>query len=349
MSEATFSWPDVLTTLVQGHDLATGAAEWAMGQILAGQATPVQIAGFAVALRAKGETVAEISGLATAMLNKAEPIHIDVPCVDVVGTGGDRANTVNVSTMSALVAAAGGARVAKHGNRAASSLCGTADVLEELGVVLDVDPARQGEVLAESGIVFLFAARYHPSYRHAAGPRRELGIQTTFNFLGPLTNPARPVGQAIGVADRRMAEVMAGVLAARGNRGLVFHGDDGLDELTTTTTSDVWVIADGQVRHEVLDPRDLGIPRAEVGDLTGGTPDVNAAVLRAVLGGEQGPVHDIVALNAAATLLAYDGPTAAPLHQQLGAALERTREVLASGAGLATLERWIAVTQRVSA
>lgn len=348
MTEATLSWPDVLAALVQRKDLATDAAEWAMGQILAGHATPVQIAGFAVALRAKGETVDEISGLASAMLAKAEHVHIGVPCVDVVGTGGDRANTVNVSTMSALVAAAGGAHVAKHGNRAASSLCGTADVLEELGVVLDIEPARQAEVMDAAGIVFLFAARYHPSYRHAAGPRRELGIPTTFNFLGPLTNPAQPVGQAIGVADRRMAEVMAGVLAARGNQGLVFHGDDGLDELTTTTTSDVWVIADGRVRHEVLDPRELGIPRAEVSDLAGGTPDVNAAVLRSVLGGEVGPVHDIVALNAAATLLAFRGPSSAPLLEQLGAELGRARELLASGAALETLDRWVKVTQELS-
>ncbi|MGJ3507378.1 anthranilate phosphoribosyltransferase [Enemella sp. A6] len=347
MTEATFTWPAVLTSLVNRQDLSSEQVEWAMGQILTGQASPIQIAGFAVALRAKGETVAEISGLATAMLDHAELVHVTGRTVDVVGSGGDRANTVNISTMSALVAASGGARVAKHGNRAASSMCGTADVLEELGVKLDLEPQQQQQVMDEAGIVFLFASRYHPSLRHAAGPRRELGISTTFNFLGPLSNPARPQGQAIGVADRRMAELMAGVLADRGTRGLVFHGDDGLDELTTTTTSDVWVVADGAVRHEVLDPLELGIERARVEDLIGGPPPVNAEIARAVLAGAPGPVHDIVALNAAATLLADRGPSDAPLREQLAVELDRARELLADGGALQVLERWVAVSNRV--
>ncbi|NLT30315.1 MAG: anthranilate phosphoribosyltransferase [Propionibacterium sp.] len=344
MTSATYTWPDVLTALVNGRDLSADEVGWAMGQILAGQASPIQIAGFAVALRAKGETVAEISGLANAMLDRAEPVQVSGRTVDVVGSGGDRANTVNISTMSALVASAGGARVVKHGNRAASSMCGTADVLEELGVNLELEPDRQQQVMDEAGIVFLFASRYHPSLRHAAGPRRDLGISTTFNFLGPLSNPARPHGQAIGVADRRMAELMAGVLADRGNQGLVFHGEDGLDELTTTTTSDVWVIADGTVRHETLDPLDLGIERARVEDLVGGPPPVNAEIARSVLGGTTGRVHDIVALNAAATMLADQGPTDAPVGDQLAAQLTRARELLAAGAALEVLDRWIRVT-----
>ena len=231
------TWGEVLTTLVRRQDLAMSDVAWAMDQILAGEATPVQIAGFVVALRSKGETVDELMALAESMLDHATPISLDRDAVDIVGSGGDRAHTVNVSTMAAIVAAAAGAKVVKHGNRAASSSCGTADVLEALGVRLNVPPAAQAAILARTGIVFLFAPLYHQSLRHAATTRSELGIATVFNFLGPLANPARPVGQAVGVADERMAGLMAGVLAGRGSRGMVFHGRDGLDELTTTTFS----------------------------------------------------------------------------------------------------------------
>ncbi|MFP5283021.1 MAG: anthranilate phosphoribosyltransferase, partial [Actinomycetes bacterium] len=257
----TLAWPTVLSGLVQGLDQTRESAGWAMKQILSGEATPAQLAAFVVALRAKGETVEEISALADVMLEFATPIEIAGRCVDVVGSGGDRSNTVNVSTMAAVVAAAAGARVVKHGNRAASSACGAADVLEALGVVLDLPPAAQQEVVEEVGIGFLFAPHYHPALRHAAVPRRELGIPTTFNFLGPLANPAQPPAQAVGVADARMAPLMAGVLASRGNQGLVVHGADGLDELTTTTTSSVWTYANGQVVATELDPADLGLRR----------------------------------------------------------------------------------------
>lgn len=342
----TWAWPDVLTGLVGGRDLDYEAATWAMNDILAGNATPVQIAAFMVALRTKGETVEEISALSGAMLANARPIALPTNAVDIVGTGGDRARTVNVSTMAAMVAAAAGAKVVKHGNRAASSACGTADVLEELGVVLDLPPERQREVFDATGIVFLFASYYHPSLRHAALPRRELGISTTFNFLGPLANPARPLAQAVGVADARMAALMAGVLAGRGNRGLVFHGGDGLDELTTTTTSDVWVIADGRSVRTSLDPADLGLPPAVKEDLVGGDAAHNAQVVRDTFAGKPGPVRDIVLLNAAAALLAFDGPDPdRRLAEQLADAVARAGQAVDSGAASSLLDRWGDVTR----
>lgn len=338
------TWSDVLGPLVAGQDLSHGATAWAMERLLSGEATPAQQAAFVVALRCKGETVEELSGLADTMLDFATPIEVPGPAVDVVGSGGDRANTVNVSTMAAIVAAAAGARVVKHGNRAASSACGAADVLEALGVVLDLPPERQAGVVTEVGIGFLFAPLYHPALRHAVW-RRELGIPTTFNFLGPLANPAQPVAQAVGVADVRMATLMAGVFAARGQRGLVVHGGDGLDELTTTTTSTVWVYADGTVRQRELDPAHLGIPRAAVSDLVGGDAATNAGVVRDLLDGRTGPVRDIVTLNAAAALVAYDGPVADDLEDQLAGALTRARDAIDSGAGKAKLEAWVASTR----
>ncbi len=342
-----YTWPDLLTGLIRRRDLDADAARWVMNEILQGNASPVQVAGFAVALRSKGETVDEIAGLSDAMLANAMPISLSRDSVDIVGSGGDRANTVNVSTMAAIVAAAAGARVVKHGNRAASSACGTADVLEALGVVLDLPPERQQSILDETGIVFLFAAMYHPSLRHAATARRELGVQTTFNFLGPLSNPARPSAQAIGVADPRMAPLMAGVLARRGNRGLVFHGGDGLDEITTTTTSQVWMMGEGSVVETTLDPAQLGLAPAKPADLVGGAPPLNARVVRGLLAGEPGPVRDIVLLNAAATLLAFDGVALdADLASQLAQRLERAAAAVDSGAAQATLERWVAATRQ---
>jgi len=247
--------------------------------------------------------------------------------------------------MAAIVAAGAGATVVKHGNRAASSACGSADVIEALGVKLAVEPSAQPAVLDECGIVFLFAPTYHPSLRHAAVPRRELGIATVFNFLGPLANPARPDAMAVGVADVRMAELVAGVYAARGNRGLVFHGTDGLDELTTTSPSRVWLISDGRVVETVLDPADLGIAAAQHADLVGGVADHNAQVVRDLLDGASGPVRDIVLLNAAAALLAFDGPDLdtdpAP---QLAGGLERAAAAVDSGAAKDVLARWVTAT-----
>lgn len=339
------TWPDLLTVLVRGEHLCPDQTHWAMSEILSGNASPVHIAAFAVALRAKGETVDEIAGLAEAMTEAAVPVQITRDAVDIVGSGGDRANTVNVSTMAALTAAGAGAKVVKHGNRAASSMCGTADCLEALGVRLEVEPARQQQVLDAAGMCFLFAPMYHQSLRHAGPVRRELGIQTTFNLLGPLTNPARPDAAAVGVADGRAAGLMAGVLARAGRRGLVFHGEDGLDELTTTTTSRVWLLADGQVRETVIDPRDLGLQPASRDDLVGGPPAHNAQVARELLAGKPGPVRDIVLFNAAAALLAHRGPDVqGDAAEQVAACLHDAAEAIDSGAAAAALERFVTAT-----
>ncbi len=347
MSPTQLRWADVLADLVAGHDAGSAVTSWAMGEILSGAATSVQIAAFVVALRAKGETAAELAGLSEAMLDFATPIEISGPAVDVVGSGGDRSNTVNISTMAAIVAAAAGARVVKHGNRAASSACGAADVLEALGVALGLPPEAQQGVVDAAGIGFLFAPHYHPALRHAAAARGELGIPTTFNFLGPLANPAQPVAQAVGVADPRMAALMAQVFAARGNQGLVVHGGDGLDELTTTTSSKVWVYADGQVTPTRIDPLEFGIPRAKLADLVGGDATHNAEVARAVLAGRPGPVRDVVVLNAAAALVAHAKPSVPDLDAQFSEQLTRARDAIDTGAAATTLDDWVAATRSV--
>jgi anthranilate phosphoribosyltransferase len=335
------SWPDVLGALVAGTDLTPAQATWAMGEILRGEATEAQIAGFAVALRAKGETTDEVSGLVDAMYAVANPIDVPGRLLDVVGTGGDRSQSVNISTMAAIVAAGAGARVVKHGNRSASSQSGSADVLEKLGIRLDLPPQRVAEVAVEAGITFCFAAAFHPAMRHAAVPRRELGIGTTFNILGPLSNPARPAAQAIGCADPRLAPVMAGVYARRGVDAWVFRGDDGLDELTTTTTSQVWVAREGAITTASVDPAELGMARATADDLRGGDAAHNAEVVRRVLAGEQGPVRDAVLLNAGAALAVYDAP-GADVQEALAAGVARAASAVDSGDAQATLDRWVA-------
>ena len=341
------NWPELLSSLVRREDQTAAATAWAMEQILSGNATPAQMAAFVIGLRSKGETVAELTGLADIMIEFATPIEIGGPAVDVVGSGGDRSNTVNISTMAAVVAAAAGAKVVKHGNRAASSACGAADVLEALGVVLDLTPEAQQQVVDKVGIGFLFAAHYHPALRHAGPMRRELGIPTTFNFLGPLANPAQPISQAVGVADPRMAELMAGVFASRGNYGLVVHGSDGLDELTTTTSSTVWVYADGEAERMELDPLELGVPRASLADLVGGDPATNAEVVREVVAGRPGPIRDVVVLNAAAALVAYGKPAASRLESDFAAELTRARQAIDSGAAQAKLGEWIEASHAV--
>lgn len=336
-----YTWPEVLTALVAGNDLDAEQATWAMGEILAGAATPVQIAGFAVALRSKGETVDEMQGLVDAMYRHAAPLEIDGRTLDVVGTGGDRSFSVNISTMAAIVAAGAGVTVVKHGNRSASSKAGSADVLEHLGIRLDLPTDRVAEVARTAGITFCFAAAFHPALRHAAVARSELGIGTTFNFLGPIANPARPAAQAIGCADVRMAPVMAGVFARRGVDAWVFRGDDGLDELTTTTTSRIWTVRDGSVSEQTLDPSRLGIPTGTAEDLRGQDAAYNADVVRRLLAGETGPVRDAVVLNAGAALAVHadeDGT----LEDRLADGLVRASAALDSGAAQATLDRWVA-------
>lgn len=338
------SWPEVIGPLLAGTDLSAESTAWAMDRIMRGEATDAQIAGFAVALRAKGETVEEVSGLVRAMYAHANTIEVPGPSVDIVGTGGDQARTVNISTMSAIVVAGTGATVVKHGNRAASSASGSSDVLEKLGVNLELSPERVAEVATEAGISFCFAVKFHPALRHVAGARRELGIPTTFNFLGPLTNPARVGAQATGVADARMAPILAGVLAERGTSALVFRGDDGLDELTTTSTSTVWVVAGGEVRCESFDPRSVGLPLVPIEALRGADAAYNAEVARRLLDGEQGPVRDAVLLNSAAALVALE-PGEGTLSEQLAAQMTKAAQSIDCGAAKTALDRWVAVSQ----
>ncbi|MEU6024473.1 anthranilate phosphoribosyltransferase [Micromonospora sp. NPDC047134] len=346
MGERT--WPHLLTALLRGEELSAADTSWAMGEIMSGSAAPAQIAGFAVALRAKGETPAEVGGLVEAMLSRAVPVELPeqvrVGALDVVGTGGDLAHTVNISTMTALVVAGAGVSVVKHGNRAASSSCGTADLLEFLGVPLDLGPEQVARCVAEVGIGFCFAARFHPGMRHAGPVRRELGVPTAFNFLGPLTNPARPRAGAVGCFDATMAPVMAAVFAARGDSVLVMRGEDGLDEFSTAAPTRFWVAQGGTVRQAVVDATDLGVPRATLADLRGGDAAYNAQVARRLLAGEPGPVRDAVLVNAAAAL-ATQGPLDGDLTTALRPGLERAAESIDSGAAARTLDRWIEVAR----
>jgi anthranilate phosphoribosyltransferase len=348
MGERT--WPLLLGTLLHGTTLSTEDTAWAMGEIMAGSATDVQIASFAIALRAKGEAPEEMFGLVEAMLANAARVELSEElrgaAVDVVGTGGDRAHTVNISTMAAIVVAGCGVPVVKHGNRAATSSCGAADLLETLGIPLELGPEEVGRCVKEVGIGFCFAPRFHSGLRHAALPRREMGVPTAFNFLGPLTNPAQPTAGAVGCADARMAPVMAAVFARRGDSVLVMRGEDGLDEFTTTAPTRLWVVADGRVGETVVDAMDLGITRSHPEDLRGADAAYNAEVARGVFAGEAGPVRDAVVLNAAAALAARAG-TAGDLPAALRAGLERAGAAIDSGAAAEILDRWVRVAQSI--
>ena len=364
-------WPAVLGTLLEGSDLTPTAASWAMEEILSGSATSAQIAGFVVALRAKGESAAEVDALVSVMLRHARLLDFGPEgapvTVDVVGTGGDRSHTVNISTMAALVCAAAGAPVVKHGNRAASSSTGTADVLERLGVVIDLAPDDVVTSVRTAGIGFCFAQTHHPAMRHAGPTRRELGVPTVFNILGPLTNPGGAPAALIGCANPVHAPVMADVLSRRGVHAIVVRGEDGLDEISTSAATRAWDTTDGSVREATLDAAALGLPRCDPDLLRGGDPDRNAHLLRlALAGGEpQGPdadrayaIRDAVSVNAAAALVAHAAATAAaageaidarPLPERVADALPTAREVLESGAALAVLDGWVAVTQELRA
>jgi anthranilate phosphoribosyltransferase len=333
------TWPDVLGRITQRDNLGEDEVRWAMGQILAGEAADSQIAAFAVGLRMKGETVAEMTAIIDVMLEFSERVDVDGVVVDTCGTGGDRSGSINVSTMSALVVAGAGVRVAKHGNRAASSACGSADLLEQLGVAIDISPADVARCIREASIGFCFAPRFHPALRHAGPVRRALGVPTLFNFLGPLANPAGVRRQALGVSDAAMAMRMAGVLERRGaERALVFYGHDGLDELTTTTESTVVELRDGELRTYELDPVELGFALVPEGAIKGGDAPCNADIARRVLDGEPGPARDITLLNAAAALVAADAAPSLPEGVELAAAS------LDGGRAAAALDRLVSVS-----
>lgn len=349
-TEQSPNWPDLLTRLINRHDLGADETAWVMDEVMQGRATAAQLGGFLIGMRAKGETTDELEGLVRTMLLRAEPASVAGPAVDVVGTGGDRSHSVNISTMAALVVAGTGAVVAKHGNRAASSASGSADVLEALGVAIDLPAAEVSQIAAEVGITFFPAQVFHPAMRHAGAVRKELGVPTVFNVLGPLSNPAAPAAMAVGCGDRRLAPLMAGVLARRSVSAMVFHGDDGLDEITTTTTTQIWRTHGGDITHEVLDPRDLDIAPVTAADLRGGDPAYNASVVRSLLEGAPGPVRDVVLLNAAAALVALDGVAAQDqplpaLVPALDQARQRAAAAIDGGHAAAVLDAWIAATR----
>ncbi|MFJ3392809.1 anthranilate phosphoribosyltransferase [Leifsonia aquatica] len=343
------TWSSVLTSLLAGEDLSVADAAWAMDQVMTGQSTDAQLAGFLIALRVKGETVDEIVGFRDAILDHAVPLPVDPMALDIVGTGGDRFGTVNVSTTASIVAAAAGVPVIKHGNKAASSSSGSSDVLAALGIDLALPAERVAEVLNKTGITFAFASAFHPGFANAGPVRSQLGVPTVFNYLGPLCNPARPEASAVGVATLDRIPLIVGVFQTRGATALVFRGDDGLDELSTTGHSHVWEVSRGLVTEHDIDPRDLGIPRAKIEDLLGKDAAYNAAVVRAVLAGEEGPVRDIVLLNAAAGLVSYE--LASDPSRVQDSILDRFRSQMAvaaqaidSGAAAAKLDEWVAAT-----
>jgi anthranilate phosphoribosyltransferase len=344
------TWPTIISTVLDGEHLSVSDAAWAMEQVMTGEATDAQLAGFLIALRAKGETIDEIVGFRDAILEHAVPLSLDPMALDIVGTGGDRFGTVNVSTTASIVAAAAGVPVIKHGNRAASSRSGSSDVLAALGIDLGMSAERVAEVFRQTGITFAFASLFHPGFGHAGPVRAQLGVPTVFNVLGPLINPARPVASAVGVAQLDRVPLMVGVFQTRGATALVFRGDDGLDELSTTGHSHVWEVSRGLVTEHDIDPRELGIPRADIEDLKGGDAAYNAEVLRRTLAGERGPVRDIVLLNAAAGLVAFDLAVDPASGQR--SILERfsdkmavAAEVIDSGKATAKLQEWVAAAR----
>ena len=328
-------WPHALSTLSAGRSLDRDEAAAVMRLVMAGEATPGQVGGLLMALRTKGESAEEIEGLADTMLEFAAKVDAPVPVVDTCGTGGDRSGTFNISTIAAIVVAGAGVPVAKHGNRAASSRCGSADLLEALGVRIDLDRDGVERCLSDAGIAFLFAPVFHPAMGHAGPVRRELRVPTVFNFLGPLTNPARPFAQVVGVSDPRMLPLLAQVLARRGTRARLFRAIDGVDELTTTGPSAVFDVADGHVRESELDPAGLGLERATLEDLRGGDPQASAQIASAVLRGERGPRRDVVLLNAAAALEVAGKASSLEEGMAIAAAS------IDSGAATDTLVRWV--------
>lgn len=351
---AETTWPTLIGGLLAGDDLRVAEATWAMEQVMAGAVSVATLAGFLVALRAKGETVDEIVGFRDAVLANAVRLPVPTRALDLVGTGGDGFKTVNVSTTAAIVVAACGVPVAKHGNRAVSSAAGASDVLDALGIDLSLDGDGVARVFEEVGLTFVWAAAFHPGFRHAAEARSALGVPTVFNFLGPLVNPVRPDANVIGVASPAVVPLVTGVLQTRGATALVVRGDDGLDELSTTGHSRIREVSAGAVTEHDVHPSDVGLPVARIDDLRGGTGAENAATVRRVLAGEEGPVRDIVLLNAAAGLVAwglYEDPTTADVSmaKRLTEGVRRAADAIDSGAAAAKLDAWIAATRTPSA
>jgi anthranilate phosphoribosyltransferase len=350
---SAFSWPATLSGLLERTDLSIAEAGAAMEAVIVGEATDAQIAAFLVALRAKSETVDEVVGFRDAALRHAVALPIDSMVLDIVGTGGDPYGAVvNVSSIASIVAAAAGVPVAKHGNRAASSSSGASDVLGVLGINIDVEPDRVAEIFHRVGITYVNAAKFHPGFRHAATARKEIGIPTIFNILGPLCNPARPEASAVGVSNLARVPQMAGVFRTRAATALVYRGDDGIDKMTTTGHTHVWEVSMGQIREHDINSTELGITQAKVEDLLGDGPEHNAELARDVLAGGAGPVRDIVALNAAAGLVAFalaEDPSERErsLLERLAEKLELAYLTIDSGAAARKLRDWAEATQSV--
>lgn len=343
----------MITSLLAGENLSVAEATAQMAKVMSGDVTDAQLAAFLVALRAKGETVDEVVGFRAAVLDSSVKLDISPMVLDIVGTGGDPYGAVvNVSSIASIVAAASGVPVVKHGNRAASSASGASDVLAELGVNLDLEPSGVVEVFNTVGLTFVFAAKFHPGFRHAATARRDIGIPTIFNILGPLCNPVRPEASAVGVSNLSKVPQMAGVFQTRGATALVYRGDDGIDKLTTTGYSHLWEITRGEIIEHVVDVEELGLPKAQIEDLLGKDPAHNAALARGVLAGDAGPVRDIVVLNAAAGLTAYDlaenpAERDRPLRERLVSNIAKAQATIDSGAAAKKLDQWVEVSSRL--
>lgn len=348
-----FSWPGVLSQLLSGSDLSVAQATRAMEAVMAGEATDAQLAGFLVALRAKNETVDEIVGFRDAVLKHAVELPLDPMVLDIVGTGGDPYGAVvNVSSIASIVAAAAGVPVVKHGNRAASSASGASDVLAALGVKVDLEPHHVVDVFRRTNLTYVNAAKFHPGFKHAATARKEIGIPTVFNILGPLCNPARPEASAVGVSNLARVPQVAGVFRTRGATALVYRGDDGIDKMTTTGHSHVWEVSRGTIREHDIDSRELGLREVTPQDLLGDSPEHNASLARSVLEGEPGPIRDIVCLNTAAGLVSFDlagnqSLRERSLLERLAEKLDVAKRTLDSGAAKSKLDEWIAATNSV--
>lgn len=348
MSAIDPTWDQILAILNDGRELSRTEAHWAMSQILDGSTANETIKDFLLALKKKGETAEEVSALVDAMYQKATLINVPDRAVDIVGTGGDGANTINISTAAAIVTTAAGARTIKHGNRAATSKSGAADLLQALGVEINLGAEAVAECVRKIGIGFAFAPQFHGAMRHAAAARKELGVPTIFNVLGPLANPARPQCVAIGVARKELLRVVADVLAARGCEGFVFRGDDGLDEISLNAKTTVLILRDRQIREEFFDPSEIGIPRVPISALAGGTPEENAAITREIFAGKESAYREAVLINAAASIAAFKGDTNLGVAQQLANGYVLAKQAVDSGAAAQLVERWAALSNELA-
>ncbi len=346
---SSIDWAGYISKLDNGLDLEPVEAQSVMREVLEDRADKEDLKKFLLALKNKGETPEEVGALVAQMYQYCAPINIAARSVDTVGTGGDGAHTINISTTAAIIAAAAGSRVVKHGNRAASSKSGAGDLLEALGVAINLDGPKVEETVSQLGIGFCFAPVFHPAMRYAAAARKELATATVFNILGPLANPAKPKAAAIGVANDRMHLVMAQVLAERGVEGFVFRGDDGLDEITLATTTSVLTIGNGEISSDRIDAKDFSLENAPISALVGGDAQENARITKAIFAGERGAPRDAVLLNAAAAIAAFDGESELSIHERLNRSLVKATESVDSGRASVLLESWVLLSNKLSA